>query len=79
MRYEIILPKDYDPTNNKLHQGLRGKKRILRGVQAMEQLILFGIIFFGGLFCMGVLGAVVEFLTRCKWIDRLITAMISKI
>ncbi len=45
----------------------------------MEQLILFGIIFFGGLFCMGVLGAVVEFLTRCKWIDRLITAMISRI
>lgn len=45
----------------------------------MEQLILFGIIFFGGLFCAGVLSAILEALERCKLIDRLITAMISRI
>lgn len=73
------MPKDYNPTDNGCCNGLRGKKRIMRGVQAMNELILFGIIFLGGLFCVGVLGAAVELLTRCKWTDRLITAMISRI
>ena len=44
----------------------------------LDGLISFVALFFGGLFVLGVLGFVVDKLSKCKWVDKALKRMIKE-